>query len=79
MTREIRSVMTEARARRLEAVIADPRAPRGRGPTGCDCMRLGWTEYKTGVDESGLATCDWAAERVTAAGWAALDEFRGRA
>lgn len=79
MSREIRPVMTEARARRLEAVIADGKAPRGRGPTGCDCMRLGWTEWKTGVSENGCAFTSYDEERVTATGWAALDEYRGRA
>lgn len=36
---------TAARQRRLEAVAADPYAPRGSGPAGYHCMRLGWTDW----------------------------------
>lgn len=76
--REITPKMTEARARWLETLLENPRASSGRGLTGFDCRMLGWVEWWTGTDASGLATCDHNRQRVTAAGRAALDAFRGR-
>ena len=46
--------LTPARRAWLEYLEQHGPAWRGRGRTGCDCMRLGWTEWV--LDKNGIPT-----------------------
>jgi len=63
--------MTLERANRLTNLMLNPTAPRGRGPCGYHCMRLGWTAW---MRDGGIIV----GEYVTESGQRALARCRGQ-
>lgn len=77
--------MTVRTAQWLRALLQDPAAPRGRGPTGARALKLGWTDYLVELKDGTRTTWDAlptphpdfeiVGEVVTEAGKAVLAEY----
>jgi hypothetical protein len=68
--RNVRPVMTKAKADWMRRLLEDRRAKCSRGPHAYQCRVLGWTKFVYNTDRTVLL-----GEKVTNLGMAALNEY----